>query len=65
MHFDCVNGFLNSIKEIIWQTEAVYRCPLNVNKGLVPKYFNSKINILRTKKKTKQNKLKQKNKKTH
>ena len=22
MHFDCVNGFLNSIKEIIWQTEA-------------------------------------------
>ena len=29
MHFDCVNGFLNSIKEIIWQTEAIYRCPLN------------------------------------
>ena len=28
MHFDCVNGFLNSIKEIIWQTEAIYRCPL-------------------------------------
>ena len=30
MHFDCVNGFLNSIKEIIWQTEAIYRCPLRV-----------------------------------
>ena len=30
MHFDCVNGFLNSIKEIIWQTEAIYRCPLNL-----------------------------------
>ena len=29
MHFDCVNGFLNSIKEIIRQTEAIYRCPLN------------------------------------
>ena len=28
MHFDCVNGFLNSIKEIIWQTEAIYHCPL-------------------------------------
>ena len=28
IHFDCVNGFLNSIKEIIWQTEAIYRCPL-------------------------------------
>ena len=28
MRFDCVNGFLNSIKEIIWQTEAIYRCPL-------------------------------------
>ena len=28
IHFDCVNGFLNSIKEIIWQTEATYRCPL-------------------------------------
>ena len=28
MHFDCVNGFLNSIKEIIWQTEAIYRYPL-------------------------------------
>ena len=28
MHFDFVNGFLNSIKEIIWQTEAIYRCPL-------------------------------------
>ena len=28
MYFDCVNGFLNSIKEIIWQTEAIYRCPL-------------------------------------
>ena len=28
MHFDCINGFLNSIKEIIWQTEAIYRCPL-------------------------------------
>ena len=30
IHFDCVNGFLNSIKEIIWQTEAIYRCPLIV-----------------------------------
>ena len=28
VHFDCVNGFLNSIKEIIWQTVATYRCPL-------------------------------------
>ena len=28
MHFDCVNGFLNSIKEIKWQTEAIYRCAL-------------------------------------
>ena len=28
MHFDCVNGFLNSIKEIIWQTEVIYRYPL-------------------------------------
>ena len=28
IHFDCVNGFLNSIKEIIWQTEAIYCCPL-------------------------------------
>ena len=28
IHFDCVNGFLNSIKEIIWQTEATYCCPL-------------------------------------
>ena len=27
IHFDCVNGFLNSIKEIIWQTEAIYCCP--------------------------------------
>ena len=31
MHFDCVNGFLNSIKEIIWQTEAIYRYPLTVD----------------------------------
>ena len=30
-HFDCVNGFLNPIKEIIWQTEAIYRCPLTGN----------------------------------
>ena len=30
MHFDCVNGCLNSIKEIIWQTEAIYRCPLKL-----------------------------------
>ena len=30
MHFDCENGFLNSIKEIIWQTEAKYRCPLSL-----------------------------------
>ena len=30
MHFDCVNGFLNSIKEIIWQTEAIYCCPLRL-----------------------------------
>ena len=30
IHFDCVNGFLNSIKEIIWQTGAIYCCPLNV-----------------------------------
>ena len=29
IHFDCVNGFLNSIKEIIWQTEVINRCPLN------------------------------------
>ena len=29
MHFDCVYGFLNSIKEIIWQTEAIYQCPLS------------------------------------
>ena len=28
MRFDCVHGFLNSIKEIIWQTEAIYRYPL-------------------------------------
>ena len=28
IHFDYVNGFLYSIKEIIWQTEAIYRCPL-------------------------------------
>ena len=33
MHFDCVNGFLNSIKEIIWQTEAIYRCPLKIGRG--------------------------------
>ena len=32
MHFDCVNGFLNFIKEIIWQTEVIYRCPLSVFK---------------------------------
>ena len=37
MHFDCVNGFLNSIKEIIWQTEAIYRCPLMVREILVVK----------------------------
>ena len=30
LHFDCVNGFLNSIKEIIWQIEAIYRCPLTL-----------------------------------
>ena len=28
IHFHCVNGFLNWIKEIIWQTEAINRCPL-------------------------------------
>ena len=30
IHFDCVNGFLNSIKEMIWQTEVIYHCPLIV-----------------------------------
>ena len=31
MHFDCVDGFLNSIKEIIWQTEAIYHYPLSAS----------------------------------
>ena len=43
IHFDCVNGFLNSIKEIIWQTEATYRCPLSLHD--LYKFYNlAKIN---------------------
>ena len=34
IHFDCVNSFLNSIKEILWQTEATYRCPLTLLSSL-------------------------------
>ena len=42
MHFDCVNGFLNSIKEIIWQTEAIYRCPLKIIAQLPTYHFLEK-----------------------
>ena len=39
VHFDRVNVFLNSIKEIIWQTEAIYRCPLKDHLRLSTAYL--------------------------
>ena len=47
IHFDCVNGFLNSIKEIIWQTEAVYCCLLifNCEKVLLSKFLATPYQI--------------------
>ena len=53
MHFDCVNGFLNFIKEIILQTEAICCCPLkllysvvglyNIFMGLFKKFLKAHI----------------------
>ena len=48
IHFDCVNGFLNSIKEIVWQTEAIYRCPLiiiQVSQGISHSSIEAQVGI--------------------